>query len=77
MHHIVKVLVGRIADNVSLPVAERVNEKDVRFALNDRICSSIGILVPTVGGPNFGPGNCALDGLDFSRQLLACEVTAV
>jgi len=68
---------GRIADDVSLPVAERVDEKDVRFALDDRICSAIGILVPAVGGPDFGPGNGALDGLDLGRQLLAREVTTV
>ena len=60
-----------------MPVAERVNEKDVRFALDDRICSAIGILVPAIGSPDFGPGNGALDGLDLGRELLTREVTAV
>jgi len=68
---------GRIANDVSLPVAERVDKKDVRFALDDRICSAIGILVPAVGGSDFGPWNGALDGLDLGRQLLTREVTAV
>lgn len=76
--HVLEVGSGSVLDVLTLPVGEGIGENNVDATLHDSVTSTIGPLVPGVGGADLG--TLRQDGanvIDLVEQLVASEVAAV
>lgn len=76
--HIIKVRVLRsVIDLLALPVRKRICHEEIDPTSDQRISSTIRVLVPAVRSADFDIWENSLDFVDFGEKLSAGEVAAV
>lgn len=77
LHHVVEVLGSGVADFLSLPEAERVDEEKLDTTFDQRVGCTVGEFVPAVGSADLDGWEHLLDAVDLVEQLLTGKVATV